>query len=379
MNATQRLFCLLTLLYWFSLYTYVPILPVYAASLGASYMMVGLVVGAYGVTQLLLRIPQGILSDRLRKRRVFVVAALAVSAVSALGMVLFPNVPALLFFRGLSGMAATAWVIMVVMFAGYSSPAEAPKAYGIMNSLGFAGQMAGMFAGGLAAEAWGWPSAFLLGAGGALLGFAVSLATRENVPKEGAPLRLAQVPAIVADRRLLLPALLAIFVQLVVYGTVFGFVPVAARNLGATNFELGLLTALSTLPSILASMLAGAPFMLRWGLRRNLGCGFLLLAVSAAAVPFSDHLVLLYGTQFLGGFGRGLVFPLLMALSVKNMDEKVKATAMGVFQSLYAIGMFIGPVLVGLVGDAAGLSAGFWLCGAVGLTGALISVRFADR
>ena len=45
MNTTQGLFCVVTVLYWFSLYTYVPILPVYASSLGASYKLVGLIVG----------------------------------------------------------------------------------------------------------------------------------------------------------------------------------------------------------------------------------------------------------------------------------------------------------------------------------------------
>ena len=100
MNTTQGLFCVVTVLYWFSLYTYVPILPVYASSLGASYKLVGLIVGAYGVTQLFLRIPQGVLSDRWRKRKVFVVVALCVSAVSALGMLWFPDAMALLLFRG---------------------------------------------------------------------------------------------------------------------------------------------------------------------------------------------------------------------------------------------------------------------------------------
>ena len=83
MNAMQSLFCVAMLLYWFSMYTYVPILPLYAASLGASYKMVGLVIGVYGITQLLLRIPQGILSDRWRKRKLFVLLAMAVSCASA--------------------------------------------------------------------------------------------------------------------------------------------------------------------------------------------------------------------------------------------------------------------------------------------------------
>ena len=379
MNTTQWLFCTVTLLYWFSMYTYVPILPVYASSLGASYKMVGLIVGAYGISQLLLRIPQGVLSDRWRKRKIFVVSAMFISVISSLGMFWFPDATALLLFRGLSGMAATVWVIMVVLFASYFTPAEAPKAYGIMNSVGFTGQVVAMFAGGLVAEVWGRPSTFILAAAGAALALGLSLFVRENVPKAGPPLRLSQVPVIMRNHHVLLASGMAILVQLVVYGTVFGFVPVVARNLGATNLELGLLTALASLPSILASMLSGTLFMERLGRQATLCAGFFLLALSAALVPFLDSVIQLLGVQIIGGFGRGLVFPLLMAFAVTSVEDRIKATAMGIFQSLYAFGMFIGPVMVGTVSDLAGLSAGFWVCGLVGLAGIGIAARYAGE
>ncbi|HEX5414588.1 MAG TPA: hypothetical protein VFZ25_02905, partial [Chloroflexota bacterium] len=55
-----RLFAISTLFYWAALYVYVPILPVYAQTLGASLTVVGLVVSAYGLGQLVLRIPVGV-------------------------------------------------------------------------------------------------------------------------------------------------------------------------------------------------------------------------------------------------------------------------------------------------------------------------------
>lgn len=341
--------------------------------------MIGLVVGAYGITQLLLRIPQGILSDRWRKRKIFVIGAMFVSAVSALGMFWFQDAFALLLFRGLSGVAATVWVIMVVLFASYFSPSDAPKAYGIMNSVNFTAQVVGMFAGGVVAEVWGWRSTFMLAAAGAMLGLGLSLFVRENVPKVGLPLQLSQVPEILRNHHMLLASGLAIIVQLLTYGTVYGFVPVAARNLGATNFELGLLTTLASLPGIFASMLAGTWFVTRLGRRATLSFGFFLMALSAAIVPVLGSILQLFGTQLIGGFGRGLVFPLLMAFAVTSVGDRIKATAMGAFQSLYAIDMFVGPVLVGVVSDLAGLNAGFWLCGLVGLAGVGIAARYAGE
>ena len=379
MNRTQGIFCAVTVLYWFSLYTYVPILPVYAASLGASYKLVGLIVGSYGVIQLFLRIPQGVLSDRWRKRKIFVVGAMCVSSLSAIGMFWFQDAISLLLFRGLSGVAATAWVIIVVLFASYFTPSEAPKAYGIMNSVSFAGQVAGMFAGGLVAEVWGLTSTFMLAAVGAALGLGLCAFVTENAPKAGPPLRLSQVPVIMRNHHVLLASSMAILVQLLSYGTVYGFIPVAAHNMGATNFELGLLTTMASLPSIFASMLSGTWFIARLGRRATLCIGFVLMAFSAAIVPVLDNLFQLFGTQLIGGFGRGLVFPLLMAFAVTSVEERIKATAMGVFQSLYAFGMFAGPVMVGAVGDFSGLNTGFFLCGLVGLAGAGIAARYAGE
>lgn len=59
----KRILIIVTGLFWLSMYTYVPILALYAQRLGASYDMVGIIIGSYGLTQLLLRLPIGIASD----------------------------------------------------------------------------------------------------------------------------------------------------------------------------------------------------------------------------------------------------------------------------------------------------------------------------
>ena len=58
-------------------------------------------------------------------------------------------------------------------------------------------------------------------------------------------------------------------------------------------------------------------------------CGFLLMGSATAVIPALDDLLQLYVSQMIGGFGRGLVFPLLMSFSVATMAPGAKATAMG--------------------------------------------------
>ncbi len=70
--------------YWLSLYLYVPILPLHAQDLGASLSMVGAVIAAYSIAQVVLRLPLGIAADTFARRKPFAIASMAVAALGAL-------------------------------------------------------------------------------------------------------------------------------------------------------------------------------------------------------------------------------------------------------------------------------------------------------
>ena len=85
-------------------------------------------------------------------------------------------------------------------------------------------------------------------------------------------------------------------------------------------------------------------------------------------------------TQVMSGTGRGLAYPLLMGLSIRSVKPADRATAMGVFQAVYALGMFAGPASTGMLGDAFGLTAVFAILGTVALAGsALVAVAMPSK
>ncbi|WP_143008776.1 MFS transporter [Halanaerobium congolense] len=49
-------------------------------------------------------------------------------------------------------------------------------------------------------------------------------------------------------------------------------------------------------------------------------------------MPLISHLYLLYFNQMLNGFSQGMIFPVLMGLSIKNVRANKRGTAMGFFQ-----------------------------------------------
>lgn len=69
----------------------------------------------------------------------------------------------------------------------------------------------------------------------------------------------------------------------------------------------------------------------------------------------------------------------MMGLSIREIDASKRATAMGFFQAIYGLGMFLGPVLVGFISDVVDLSWGFWAVAILGMSGAIISSILVDN
>jgi len=63
-----------------------------------------------------------------------------------------------------------------------------------------------------------------------------------------------------------------------------------------------------------------------------------------------------------------------MGLSIREISAEDRATAMGVFQAVYAIGMFSGPMTAGVFADAVGLSGAFIISGTVSVIASLAAL-----
>ena len=172
---------------------------------------------------------------------------------------------------------------------------------------------------------------------------------------------------------LLIVSLLAILFQLLTFATVFGFTPVYAEALAATKLDMGLLTFFSTFPTAIAAWYGGKYLANRIGEKNVIIAGFLLSGIFTAVIPLTSHLGALMFTQAIAGFGRGLATPILMALSIKYIESGKRATAMGFYQAIYGLGMFMGPLFMGVAGDLLTLKQGFVIVGVLGCTAAWLT------
>jgi len=359
-RSSHILFIVATLLYWCSMYTYVPILSPYLESIDFSYAMIGVVLGSYGLMQLLIRFPIGLSSDWLRRRKPFMALGFVTSAVGCLMFVLFQDIIGVTAARAMTGIAASTWVAFSVLYASYFTAESATKAMGAISVVTVSGQLIGMGISGIAADLWGWSSTFWLGAGCALLGGSLIFFVFE--PKGGtsrAPIRFKDLASVTKSRVLLRVSTLSVLAHGVLFITMFGFTPSYAVSIGANKLELSLLVFAFMIPHAAAAWLSGGKLAPRYGPWRTAITGFIISGLCTLSIPFVPMLWLLYVTQALNGFAQGLHMPLLMGLSIQSVQPDKRATAMGFYQAVYSAGMFSGPFVAGWLNESFGLRGGF--------------------
>jgi MFS family permease len=146
--------------------------------------------------------------------------------------------------------------------------------------------------------------------------------------------------------------------------------PILARQLGATDVAQSVLASMHIGVTILGNLLTTA-IVNRIGAGRLVYLGFALLSLGVGGAALAPSLPLLFAAQFCLGLSQGMGYPLLMGLSIQQVADAERTTAMGLHQAVYAVGMFGGPWLSGLLADAMGIRPMFGatacFCLAVGM------------
>lgn len=389
-------------LFWFSVYTYPSFLSSYSVNtLGATKVLAGMIVGSYGLTQMILRIPLGIVSDVLKKRKLFVMIGFGLSVVASAGLSLVAllagreNVPeglayAAMIFRGISGMTAATWVNFSVL---YSSSYQGEKVAAAMSKIivpQCGSQIVAMLLGAQLAGRFGEVWAFLLASAAGIAGLIVMAHVKEQPPK-GEPMTARGFLEVAKNRQLITGTVLAAIYQLVCWATVQGFVQNWARDvIGLTTAQLGFLSVANLLPNTILSRFSGTVFAPKFGRKTVLAAGFLCMAGACFLYPRTNSLLTLLLTQALLGTGVGLIMPLTMASAIETVPNEKRGAAMGIYQAIYGIGMFVGPVLAGAVIErfggtepgvvpVQGYIANFYVAMAVALFGGLLAVLLTAR
>ncbi len=352
------------------LFMVLPVLALYADDLtGATPLLVGLALGVYGLTQALLQIPFGALSDRIGRKPViafglvlFMIGSVVAANAESMGGVILG--------RCLQGSGAVAAAIMALLADQTREQVRTAAMATIGLSIGVAFALA-MVLGPWLAAGFGLSAVFWFTAVLAVLGLAVLWKLVPPAPRRlqhrDVGIERSQLAATLG-RHELLRLDLSIFALHLILMAIFVAVPFRLVEAGIAVERHGL-TYLGVMLLAFAGMV---PLVILAEKRRQMKA-MCLSAIAAIALSLGGLAGLdgslwgLLGWLLLFFIAFNLLEATLPSMLSKLAPAGAKGTAMGVYSTSQFLGAFLGGVLGGFLAQQWGLAAVFVGCGLLGV------------
>ena len=172
-------------------------------------------------------------------------------------------------------------------------------------------------------------------------------------------MRFRQLLQVLRRPWLLFVGLVSASGQLLSYGTGLSFVSNIAISVGASNFQVGLLGTVNAMGSLLGLFLLPRVFRKFFSEKMVLILSTLFSMLGCFLYPEVSNVALIYLLQVFTGVTTGGTIAMLMSMAVRGVPEEMRATAMGAYQALYAVGILLGPVATGVLIDLLGYAGAF--------------------
>ncbi|HEY7737835.1 MAG TPA: MFS transporter [Candidatus Limnocylindria bacterium] len=342
-----------------------PLIAPRAEELGADALGIGFAVAAYSLTNLVLNLVGGALTDRVGRRLVLLVS-LAISPLCIAIYGLADSLPVFYAARivhGAFGGFLTA--SLFALLADLAPEGERGKTIGRAGALIGAAAVVGPAAAGLAARELGSTPVFLAVAAIIAIGLVIVRgAIPETLPepaRSGAP---GTWRRLLRDPRLRV-AYLAIFALEAGVGVITGFLKdgIIERQMAAgmdaeraLRYATGAQGGLFSIFALVAIILMLSPIARRVDRRGALGLslvGLAFLGASTAIMAFGGTLVTDSVAMVLYGLGFGLLFPAAAGIVGIAAAPFERGRAYGVFNFSFDAGLSAGPLLAGALAVSA--------------------------
>lgn len=355
-----------------------PVLALYAQSLpDYSPEMLGLAMGAYGLTQAVLQIPFGRWSDRFGRKPLITIGLLFYALGSLMGMYA-DTVTGLAIARGVQGAGAVSASVTALM-ADLTRNEVRTRAMAVIGiSIGLSFVLALIIAPALDA-AIGVPGIFAVMLAMALFGLALLYTAVPDEPERsgGADARKLSGVLEIVNRPQLRPLYFGMFALHAIMTATFISVPqVLEANLlipRESHWQV-------YLGVFLASLVGTVPLVLKT--ERSAGAGWMFVAavvltgVAQAALGFDHvHLWVVMAALVLFFAVFNYLEARLPALLTHAAPAADRGAALGVFATSQFLGAFFGGVAGGLLLGQFGLAGVFWGAAVLAFTWAALAIR----
>lgn len=351
-----------------------PLLPFYASEFGADAVMVGLLVSAFSIAQLLSAPYWGKLSD-VRGRRPAILAGLLVSAVAYVIFAYAGSLLVLLLSRLVQGFGGGTIGVVQAYVADASEPGERAKGLGWLSAATSLGAVVGPALGSLLVRFYG-RSAPGLAAAGLCVGVAIFAwkyldEARDTMTDSDTHTAAHPATSRSAISRVLRspsdPASRLIWIYAIAIGAFYGTVPVLplllADRLAVTETTIGyFIMYLGGMGLVIRSTILG-PLVDRLGEVRLCRLGLGLLATGLALLWVTFTYPVLFISLTLMPLGTAFTFPCVTSLLTRAIRKRERGLYLGVQATFGGVSRVAFPIAVGFAMDRLGAGVAYLLAG----------------
>ncbi len=358
MTTSRSFFYLCTLgVFCFISYNLVrmPVLALFAESLGAGPERIGLIVSVSTITGVLLKLPSGALSDIYGRKMLLRIGVVAFG----LPPFIYPfitDLNALTGLRFVHGLATAIFAPSALATVADLYKERRGAALGTYTACTQSGSLLGPFLGGWVAYEAGFSAAFVtagvFGCIAILIFFSLHLdEPPPRVREKGLAPVLAEMGkgflAVARNRRVLITSSTDA-AKMVANGALMAFLPLYGLSVGLNPGEVGLLFSVQAVTSFLSKPIMGRVSD-RVGRQPLIVIGLLICAATFISMPHVSSFAVLLVLSSGFGFGEAVVSSSSAALVADSSEFKRLGAGMGMQGTVMDIGHASGPLLAGLL------------------------------
>lgn len=351
------------------------LMPVYAESLGANYIDLG-VIGAVGsVVYTLITLLCGYILDRFERVRLYLIFTIFGSFVTFL-FVFTQNVMDLIIMRGLNGfVSATFWVSASTLTADISPVQDLTRSMGRYNLAWITGFTVGPYLGGILSSKFGFNTFFIS------LGICILLSSIIVLLKIYPKIKLSPVARMCAPSFRSLEGLIVAYLTLLPFSMILGIymaiIPGHMSTIGLAASTIGLLITLT-------NGIRGINFMIveryvKSGTRNSLFLASILLIASMFLMQYAQTMIGFLVPLTLYGFSAGIITPVVLDFITKRTPKETLGSAMGVHEGVYGLGMTFGPIIGGAIAEIYGPNNLYLMLAFLAVTIIPLTIKLTSR
>ncbi len=325
-------------------------LPVYATSLGATYIDLGLMGALRNIVYTVMTLTVGYLLDRFERIRIYLgFMFVGVAVVALFG--LMTQLALLIAWSSLLGLVSAAfWVTASTLTANISPPEKLSQSMGRYNLSWIIGFVVGPTAGGYIVGAYGYQVLFLC------LSAVIVTSITIILWKIRPAIKLHNTSGSRGSSLAPLKGLALAYLTLVPFTCILGIymaiMPGYLKLVGLTPAVVGLLLTMTN--GVRGVGFFNAERFIGWGTRRAVSLASLLLFSAMIIFSFASSTLEYAFPLVLYGTAAGIMTPLMLDYIAKRCDKASLGAAMGLHEGVYGVGMCLGPLVGGAIADVWG-------------------------